>query len=225
MIHLEASRLNAIAKICNARTYLEIGVQTGQTILSVDVPFKVGVDPYFVFDWQKQQNTSTRFFQCESDLFWRGIAANEPDYSFDLIYLDGLHTFTQTFRDFCSSLAFSHPKTMWLIDDTLPTGPLAAIPSWKKAYIMRKLLCINESSWMGDVYKVVFAIHDFFPQFSFLTFPGHGQTLVWHKNRSDFKPRWNSLASITRMNYSDFRRNREIMNVSDDDISLYAGIG
>ena len=57
---------------------------------------------------------------------------------------------------------------------------------------------------MGDVFKVVVAIHDFFPQFSFATFPDHGQTVVWNQWREDFQPLWNSLETITRLDYSEF---------------------
>lgn len=57
---------------------------------------------------------------------------------------------------------------------------------------------------MGDVYKVIFAIHDFFPQFSYATFPGHGQTVLWLETRTDFTPTWDSLEKISRLSYWDF---------------------
>jgi hypothetical protein len=59
---------------------------------------------------------------------------------------------------------------------------------------------------MGDVYKVVFLIHDFFPQYSYATFQGHGQTAVWLETRKDFTPTWNSLGKIGRLGYRDFLR-------------------
>ncbi|NEP71306.1 MAG: class I SAM-dependent methyltransferase [Okeania sp. SIO2G4] len=50
------------------------------------------------------------FLEVSSDEFFRSYAKEFE--SFDLIYLDGLHTFEQTFRDFCAFLAVAHSKTI-----------------------------------------------------------------------------------------------------------------
>ena len=44
------------------------------------------------------------------------------DHSLDLVYLDGLHTFEQTYRDLCNTLMHAHPATVILVDDTVPTS-------------------------------------------------------------------------------------------------------
>ena len=62
---------------------------------------------------------------------------------------------------------------------------------------------------MGDVYKVVFVIHDFFPQYSYASFPNHGQTVIWPETRWNFTPTWNSLEKISRLGYRDFQRYRD----------------
>jgi hypothetical protein len=201
-------RLNALAKINDAQTYLEIGVATGATFRRVQVPYKVAVDPHFGFDAREYSNALTIFHQVTSDIFFSQLA---PNYKpFDLIYLDGLHTFEQTFRDFCASLRHSHSRTIWLLDDTHPTSLLAAHPDQMFALRLReKTRFIRDRRWMGDVYKVVFAIHDFFPQFSYATFPEHGQTAVWQETRADFAPTWNSLKKISGMKYRDFLKYRD----------------
>jgi hypothetical protein len=58
----------------------------------------------------------------------------------------------------------------------------------------------------GDVFKVVFFLHDFFPNLSFATFQGGGnpQTIVWRAPRGEFKPIFNDVEAIKRMTYGDF---------------------
>ncbi|WP_287241931.1 MULTISPECIES: class I SAM-dependent methyltransferase [unclassified Okeania] len=162
----------------------------------------MAVDPKFRFNTAQYATENVLFLEVTSDEFFRHHAKRfEP---FDLIYLDGLHTFEQTFRDFCASLSCAHTKTIWLIDDTCPGSYAQAQSSLQRCRQLQKISGEKNKSWMGDVFKVVAAIHDFFPQYSFATFPHHGQTVVWNKWRVDFEPKWNSLETISRLEYSDF---------------------
>ena len=195
-------RLNKLAKLNSASRYLEIGLAGGKTFFSVDVPYKVGVDPISRIDQEDTLTGETFCLEMTSDVFFSTKAQEHG--LFDLIYIDGLHTFEQTFRDFCCSLRFSHNKTIWLLDDTVPTSWLCAHPDHLFVQRIRKMLRIHKRDWMGDAYKVVLAIHDFFPQFSYATFPIGGQTIVWTETRNLFKPTWNSLEKITRLGYREF---------------------
>ncbi len=216
-------RLNALAKINNARTYLEIGVASGSTFSHVKVPFKVAVDPKFEFDATQRATQTEIYHEVTSDIFFSQLTS---DYQpFDLIYLDGLHTFEQTFRDFCASMNCSHSRTIWLLDDTCPTSLLAAHPNQIFALRLReKTRIIRDRRWMGDVYKVVFAIHDFFPQFSYATFPEHGQTAVWLETRTDFSPTWNSFKKISHMKYRDFLKHRNTYMNFMESSQIFAAI-
>lgn len=207
MLGQRFQRLNALATINSASKYLEIGVCRGVTFNQVNISFKVAVDPKFQFNIKDYTNQNTIFHEITSDEFFSKLALNY-DY-FDLIYLDGLHTFEQTFRDFCASIRYSHPNTIWLIDDTHPSNLFSADPDIVRVKKLRKLVGDESKTWMGDVYKVVFAIHDFFPQFSYATFPGHGQTVVWTETREDFAPVWNSLEKISSFKYDDFLEFRD----------------
>ena len=204
MLELRFQRLNALAKINSASKYLEVGVCKGT--------FKVAVDPNFRFNTEEYANADTIFHEVTSDNFFIEIASNYE--SFDLIYLDGLHTFEQTFRDFCASLRYSHSNTIWLIDDTYPTNMFAADPDLSRTRRLQKLVENDSAAWMGDVFKVIFAIHDFFPQFNYATFPGHGQTVIWTETRQYFAPKWNSLETISRFKYDDFLEFRDsVLNI------------
>ncbi|MEG3436668.1 class I SAM-dependent methyltransferase [Pannus brasiliensis CCIBt3594] len=204
MLRKRFERLNALAKINAAGKYLEIGVHSGNTFHQVHVSRRVAVDPKFRFNTRDYVDEKTNFYEITSDEFFSKFA---PDHGeFDLIYLDGLHTFEQTFRDFCASLRYSHSRTIWLIDDTHPCGWFASHPDFTFVRASRKVLRIRDKRWMGDVYKVIFAIHDFFPQLSYATFPDHGQTAVWLETRSNFTPTWNSLKKISNLGYGDFQK-------------------
>lgn len=205
MLKRRFERLNALADINSASKYLEIGVSSGGTFIRVKVPQKIAVDPCFKDDVHKKYaNENSIFYEITSDSFFSTLAPQHGE--FDLIYLDGLHTFEQTFRDFCNSLRYSHSRTIWLIDDTYPISWVASISNYRLFCRLRKWIKIKDSRWMGDVYKVIFAIHDFFPQFSYATFPGHGQTVLWLETRKDFTPTWDSLEKISRLSYWDFEK-------------------
>ncbi len=212
MLATRHDRLNALAQLNNASTYLEIGVLHGNTFRGVDIPYKVAVDPHFRFDVDKYTDENTIFHSVTSDEFFAEHAQQHG--KFDLIFLDGLHTFEQTFRDFCASLSFAHDKTIWVIDDTLPTGPLSAHPNHTLISAIRVLLRIKDRRWTGDVFKVVFAIRDFFPQFSYATFNRSGQTVVWLEPRQGFAPRWNSLSKIRRLGYRAFLKAKAELRIA-----------
>ncbi len=197
-----SDRLNKLASLNQSSRYLEIGVSKGITFNAVKIENKVAVDPQFKLNQKKYATAQVVFLEVSSDDFFRSYAHKFE--LFDLIYLDGLHTFEQSFRDFCATIAYGHSKTIWLIDDTCPGSYAQAQSSLKRCREIQNFSGEKSGAWMGDVFKVVAAIHDFFPQYSFATFPEHGQTVVWKKRRTDFEPKWNSLEIISRLQYADF---------------------
>lgn len=201
-------RINILSKINQSKSYLEIGVNKGVTFNQIMIDKKVAVDPKFKFSYVAQQSECTKFYEITSDEFFRAGTAEV----FDFIYLDGLHTFEQTFRDFCATLGMAQKKTIWLIDDTVPSNIFAADRSQQRCNRLRRAAGGKGGAWMGDVFKAVYAIHDFFPQFNYATFNnGHGQTVVWRETRTDFKPHWNCLSAITNLTYLDFLDTKEAM--------------
>jgi|GEM_PF-430387 len=204
-------RLNTLANAINAKTYLEVGVSRGDTFFSIDIADKTAVDPAFKFDWKAAQTDTVVFNEVPSDEYFVGCDTSKK---FDLIFLDGLHTFEQTFRDFCNSLAVAHDRTVWLIDDVVPTDPYAAWPDQLEGIRLRKkTFGLDVRGWQGDVFKVVFMIHDFFPMMSFRTINSRGnpQTLVWKAPRTNFKPVFNNAEAISRLNFFDFQRHFDVM--------------
>ena len=210
-----ARRTNTSALLNSAERYLEIGVQKGETFLGVNVGYKDAVDPAFLFDTRRLASEKLRFFSQTSDEFW---TSDQPSL-YDIIMIDGLHTFEQAFRDLLCSMRFSHERTVWLIDDTLPSDVFSAIPDMQKSFRERQKMKIAGLPWHGDVFKIVPAIHDFIPVLEYVTIikSGNPQTLAWYGSRPGFRPRTNNLESISRMSFFDIEEHLSIFNLVEED--------
>ena len=119
--------INYLAKKINAKKYLEIGIDQRATFDNIDIPFKVGVDPYVDSPGTVQQ-TSDDFF----------IANNEK---FDLIFIDGLHHVDQVYRDIINSLGCLNPDGIIVCHDMLPTSEDMQITPFRGGM------------WTGDCWK------------------------------------------------------------------------
>jgi len=198
-------RLNGLAQDLGARRYLEIGVEKGHTFFKVDIPYRVAVDPVFQFDPVKRATRGSVFHQTTSDAFFADL---DLDQTFDLVFLDGLHHFEQTYRDLVNTLAHSHSRTVILIDDTIPTTLYSA--QRDEALQLQELAASKSPNhgWHGDIYKVLVAIHDFHPTLDFvtLTTDGNPQTLVWRSKARRRTPLLGSFEQIERLDYFEFGR-------------------
>jgi|GEM_PF-5431802 len=183
MAHVSAPhRINEIARRVGARSYLEIGVQAGKTFFNVDIPVKVAVDPNFLFDYKEHASGEVIFYNCTSDDFFSSVD-NSP--TFDIVFLDGMHTFDQTYRDFCNALLHTHQRSIIIIDDTMPNDYYSSLRSQETCMYRRKHEAPGSSigEWRGDVYKILLFLNLFHSSLGFITVSndGPGQTVVWRK--------------------------------------------
>lgn len=208
-------RIKAASAINDARHYLEVGVHDGRTFLHVDIECKDGVDPDFAMDVKRHASEKHRFFRQPSDRFW--VSPHPRVY--DVIFLDGLHTFEQTMRDLLCSMRFAHGRTIWLIDDTLPCDVFSAIPDKERSFYERGRMNLPGFPWHGDVYKVVFAMHDLIPVLKYATITGSGnpQTVAWYSARTAFRPNAANWEAISRMSYFDIEPHLHLFNVMDEE--------
>jgi hypothetical protein len=209
-------RIGKIKALNGAQTYLEIGVYSGQTFLNVEFAHKDAVDPKFRFNVDDHKSETVRFFEMTSDEFWTAAPALAH---YDIIMIDGLHTFEQTFRDFVCSLRHSRERTVWLIDDTVPSDVFSAFPDQTRSYAERQRMGLQDFPWHGDVFKLVLALHDFFPTLSYGTImnSGNPQTLAWYERRAGFAPILNSLEAISRLTFFDLEGLQRAFNFSEED--------
>jgi hypothetical protein len=227
-----SDRINTYAKNYNALKYLEIGVSKGNTFFSVDMPLKVAVDPVFHFNPEDRYLSGVLYLQVSSDEFFSNFsehpqsslfAGQNGDTNFDIIYIDGLHTFEQSLRDFENSISFSHDNTIWIIDDTVPSDVFSAIPDQRFALECRKQAGGVGGAWHGDVFKTLFAIHDEHADFSYCTVMGKGnpQTVLWRVPAlPSRKPRFSSRQEIAALGYTSILEHADLFFPVNDNLAL-----
>lgn len=203
-MNITAERINLLAKVMHASTYLEVGVSKGDTFFDINLSHKSAVDPSFQFDLASVDNKEgIFFFAMTSDIYFEDIDyicrnIYKQDILFDIVYIDGLHTFEQSYRDFTNSLSHANDNTLWIFDDTVPCDPWSAIPDVAKSFKYRAMANSKINPWHGDVFKTIFAIHDYYPDFSYVTVIDHGnpQTVVW-------RTKWNSQRRRLSKNFTE----------------------
>lgn len=182
--------------------YLEVGVLEGQTFDQVPATRKVAVDPMFRFDPVEAARTrpGCEYHPVPSDEYFDRIVG--ADEQFDVIYLDGLHTFEQILRDLLNSLPHLQPRGVIVVDDTRPPTHLSAIPDRQDFLTIKKRTASTDSRWMGDVFRVVYFVETFLPELSFATIANnHGQTVFWRTRRTEVAPR--TMAEVARITFDD----------------------
>jgi len=109
----------------------------------VDPAFKINVE--IDCDVQLVKATSDDFFARDD------AVARFPEGVADLIFIDGLHLFEFSLRDFINAEKVAHPGSVVVFDDVLPRTVLEAA---------RNRLT---NAWAGDVFKVSLALEHYRP--------------------------------------------------------------
>lgn len=120
--------INTLIKKNNYISYLEIGIQSGNNWKRINCENKIGVDPDP--DVQTTYNlTSDDFFRLRKE------------FTFDCIFIDGLHTAEQVERDILNSLNVLNEGGIIVCHDMLPFD--------EKSQIVPRV----QKQWVGDCWK------------------------------------------------------------------------
>ena len=184
----KVKRVNALLEgVGGERRYLEIGLGTGKTFTQVEAQMKWGVDPVIRFDGETAGG-GVKLFKSTSDDFFSSLPHSQL---FDVIYVDGLHTYDQTFRDLANALDHLAAGGVILVDDTLPRTRIAAWRSQRIANIFSRWAGDRSGRWYGDVYRIIPILRSRAEGIAFCTIERddrghdtHGQTLVWKVSSS-----------------------------------------
>lgn len=99
-------------------------------------------------------------------------------------------------------------KTLWIFDDTCPSHCFSAINSFQKVQEWRSTAGLSkDESGHGDVFKVIFTIHEKYPEFSYCTQINNGnpQTILWKTETPTYRKKaFQSYEQINYMRYEDF---------------------
>jgi hypothetical protein len=178
--------------------YLEVGVEKGLTFHALSAARKVAVDPHFQFDVSEAESAhpEATYHQVPSDEYFGSRARGQ----FEVIYLDGLHTFEQILRDFTNALELITPDGVIVIDDVIPNSYFASMSNASEFWALHAGGFVQRAFWMGDVYRLVFFIDTFFQQVSFRTVEeNHGQLVVWKNVRESVPER--TVEEVARLPY------------------------
>lgn len=197
-------------------SYLEIGVEKGEAFRRVNIKNKNAVDPFLKFDYQGNNDPCIEFHEITSDDYFLNRYNGRK---FDVIFLARLHTWDQTFRDLNNALLCTHSCILIVIDDVCP---LVVFSSLRLDSLKNRLLhdpTDPERAWRGDVYKLLFFIHGFFPLLSYVKIDrgfGNPQSILHRKPRGGFNVRFGSAEKIDRLSFFDFLENFEILNLRSE---------
>jgi hypothetical protein len=179
--------LQTLHLLTRPRTYLETGIQKGQSLHLSRVP-SVGIDPEFsivaevLADVHLARTTSDEFFARKNPL------AHLPVNVIDLAFVDGMHLAEYALRDYLAVERFTTPASVIVFDDMLPR-------SIDEAARYR-----HTSAWTGDVYKAVQALRDLRPDLIVLevnTQPtGLGVVLVPDASRNGVLPGYDDWLEV-----------------------------
>lgn len=219
------NRLSVLQKIIhriNAKTYLEIGVQTGVIISNIDAPVKIGVDPNFLLskklklmklvgllDFKAIEKTSDAFFESDADRILKS--------GIDVALIDGHHTYNQALKDAQNCLRYLKPSGVIVMHDCNPNNYACAYPI-KDAESVDDVIKLADAgelpgwngSWSGDVWKAIVHLRIINQDLNIFTLDldwglgiitsGKGKPL------SDI-----SVADLQKMDYWSLEKNREVL--------------
>jgi hypothetical protein len=200
-----AKRINKLLAVVGRGTYLEIGVAEGLTFESVRASIKLGVDPAPRFDTESLPSTAHLYVLPSDEYF----SSSSPFDQLNGVFVDGLHEFMQTYRDFMAALARLRPEGFVLIDDVIPLDAVSGLPSEAEFLAERQRSGLQSGAWMGDVWKVIRALNeahaDDLEWRTITAANGRMQTLVWRR-RAGFiaEAPTQLLVSISEERYEDW---------------------
>lgn len=209
-------RINKLHAELNLNTYLEIGLGTGDTFNRVLIPNKVGVD------LRKTPQVPDHEHMSSDEYFKKNWDAPTK---FDLIFIDGCHRIEYAYRDFINSIRFSHEKTIWIIDDTVPRDAFSAMRDPEEAVALRKRITGSDNpGWHGDTYKLVWMIKAFHHHFKLMTIEDSEwkQTFLFQQTGgSNFNM---DLIDIANLSYTDILLRDHEYNYASEEAVLAACI-
>lgn len=145
--------------------YLEIGVRNGAS-LSLARCRAVGIDPAFSITAELDGNVA--LFRTSSDEYFArpDPLAATGGLPFDLSFIDGLHLFEFSLRDFINAERHSSAKSVIILDDVLPRS------------VDEAARARHTNAWTGDVYSIIEVLARYRPELTVIPVGTHPTGLL-----------------------------------------------
>jgi len=189
-----------------ARTYLEIGVSDGRCFAAVRAPRKVGVDPISAAPLvvEELKRPGVQYFARTSDAFFETDAPRVLADGVDVVFVDGLHTWEQAYRDCVNALRYLRPGGIILVHDCLPRteGQAMVAGSIDEAATLARTRGIPwDWAWTGDTWKAIVALRQHPDLVAYVLECDRGVGVI-HRGPSEGGPRL-SEAEIQGLGFAD----------------------
>lgn len=149
--------INTLIALNHYNSYLEIGCQSDVNFAKVPVANKIGVDPC---SGGTHRMTSDAFFE-------------QNKTQFDVVFIDGLHSYEQVRRDVINSLTFLKEGGVIVLHDMLPL-------SWESEHMPR----INGSS-SGTTWKIAYELIAYFKNKFCIVVADTGLGVIFYDKKLD----------------------------------------
>jgi glycosyltransferase involved in cell wall biosynthesis len=138
--------INDIIKTNNYNSYLEIGVESGETFNNIICNSKIGIDPDISI------NITESLLKCSSNDFF----INNSNM-FDIILIDGMHQIEYLHHDFKNCLNYLNHNGSIVITNIFPENYREQCKVPIKHYYNNEILKYSEP-WTGDIWKYVYHV-------------------------------------------------------------------
>lgn len=199
-----------------ASVYVEIGVRNGKCFFNIQAKHRMAVDPEFriakrtylkAYSRNPLQWFSDSFFSLTSDDFFQSERDRLMRLKPDVIFIDGLHTYKQSFRDVINSLEVMDTDAVIVMHDCNPTNEVAAMPAFSPAEVAEKNLPGWKGVWCGDVWKSIVRLRTLPDLQVFVLDTDFGLGIV-RKSKGTQPSLSASALNIDDLSYSDLMVNR-----------------
>ncbi|MEG5067188.1 tetratricopeptide repeat protein [Microcoleus sp. B3-A4] len=150
--------LRRLHLLIKPKNYVEIGVDRGKSFKLASLStVSIGIDPQPKL--QCKIAPSAKIFQMTSDDFFQNhnLLKELQGQRVDFAFIDGLHLFEQTLKDFINIEKYSHSNTVICFHDTFPLDEITARRDRATGF------------WSGDVWKVALILRKYRPDLKIST--------------------------------------------------------
>jgi hypothetical protein len=151
------------------RTYLEIGVERGETLRLARCP-SIGIDPTMQIDQQAiGDKPACLLYRIRSDRFFDtydpvALLGDKIDFAF----LDGMHLFEFLLRDFINTERHCRRNSLIVLHDCVPTDLYLARRHREDESLQTITRVVG--GWCGDVWKMVLILREYRPDLRIYAF-------------------------------------------------------
>jgi len=155
--------IQEVIKKIRAKRYLEIGVRDGECFLRIRAPKKIAVDPHLAISPKKKRkytvknlsNLFNQYVETSSDEFFSSNRGLLTARGLDVVFIDGLHTYSQSLKDVQHALQYLHDDGVIIMHDCNPRSEAAAYPAQSYQHAERMDIPGFTGEWNGDVWKTI----------------------------------------------------------------------